>query len=150
MNAVAKSHYHRGAKTPLLGSTIAEHFQAVVDASPSARPWSRCHSGKNDILPVERKRRPAGLRAAATGLWTRRAHRHLVYQQCGENIYPRKIEAVLFSHPGIAEVAVFGVADRRPGEQIAARIKSHAYLDVDADGIREFCRDNIAHYKIPR
>ncbi|MDH3221543.1 MAG: AMP-binding protein [Gammaproteobacteria bacterium] len=68
----------------------------------------------------------------------------------GENIYPREIEDFLFNHPGIAEVAVFGVADRRLGEQVAAWIKPHANVTVDADEIREFCQDKIAHFKIPK
>ena len=68
----------------------------------------------------------------------------------GENIYPREIEDFLFTHPNIAEVAVFGVDDERLGEQVAAWIQLHETTSADADDIRAFCRDRIAHFKIPR
>ena len=68
----------------------------------------------------------------------------------GENIYPREIEDFLYTHPKVAEVAVFGVADRRLGEQIAAWIKPHAVGSLDEDEIRAFCKGNIAHFKVPR
>ena len=68
----------------------------------------------------------------------------------GENIYPREIEDFLFTHPKIAEVAVFGVADRRLGEQVAAWIQLHANASMDEEELRRFCQGNIAHFKIPR
>lgn len=68
----------------------------------------------------------------------------------GENVYPREVEEFLFSHPGIEQVAVFGVPDDRYGEEICAWIKLREGSEADAEQIREFCRDRIAHYKIPR
>ena len=68
----------------------------------------------------------------------------------GENIYPREIEDFLFTHPKIAEVAVFGVADARLGEAVAAWIQLRAGCSADADEIRDYCRDRIAHFKIPQ
>jgi len=67
----------------------------------------------------------------------------------GENIYPREIEDFLFTHPKIAEVAVFGVPDSRLGEQVAAWIQLHAGEEIAAAEIRAFCQGNIAHFKIP-
>lgn len=67
----------------------------------------------------------------------------------GENIYPREIEDFLFTHPKISEAAVFGVDDERLGEQVAAWIQLHEPDSADAQEIREFCRDRIAHFKIP-
>ena len=67
----------------------------------------------------------------------------------GENIYPREIEDLIFTHPKVAEVAVFGVPDPRLGEQVAAWIQLHPGASADADEIRGFCRDSIAHFKIP-
>jgi len=67
----------------------------------------------------------------------------------GENIYPREIEDFLFTHPKIAEVAVFGVPDARLGEQVAAWIQLHSGASASEEEIRLFCRDKIAHFKIP-
>jgi fatty-acyl-CoA synthase len=68
----------------------------------------------------------------------------------GENIYPREIEDFLFTHPKIAEVAVFGVPDDRLGEQVAAWIQLHSGESASADEIRQFCKEEIAHFKIPK
>jgi fatty-acyl-CoA synthase len=67
----------------------------------------------------------------------------------GENIYPREIEDFLFTHPKIAEVAVFGVPDDYYGEQVMAWIQLHEGKSATEDEIREFCKDKVAHYKIP-
>ncbi len=68
----------------------------------------------------------------------------------GENIYPREIEDVIFTHPGVAEVAVFGVPDKFYGEQVAAWIELHSGETLSEEEIREFCKENIAHFKIPK
>jgi fatty-acyl-CoA synthase len=67
----------------------------------------------------------------------------------GENIYPREIEEFLFGHEKIRNVAVFGVPDRKYGEQVAAWIQLRDGVQADANEIRAFCRDRIAHFKIP-
>ncbi|MEN8198952.1 MAG: fatty acid CoA ligase family protein [Thermodesulfobacteriota bacterium] len=68
----------------------------------------------------------------------------------GENIYPREIEECVFAHPLVAEVAIFGVPDDYWGEEIAAWIKLHPDSVCSADDIREFCRQQLAHFKTPR
>lgn len=68
----------------------------------------------------------------------------------GENIYPREIEDLIFTHPNVAQVAVFGIPDEFYGEEIMAWIKLHAGESATADEIRLFCRDRIAHFKVPR
>jgi len=67
----------------------------------------------------------------------------------GEKIFPREIEDYLFTHPKVAEVAVFGIPDEFYGEQVAAWIQLHSGERATEDEIREFCKDRIAHYKIP-
>ena len=67
----------------------------------------------------------------------------------GENIYPREIEDFIFTHPKVAEIAVFGVPDEFYGEEIIAWIRLHPGEVVTEEEIREFCRGKIAHYKIP-
>jgi fatty-acyl-CoA synthase len=68
----------------------------------------------------------------------------------GENIYPREIEEFLFKHPKIEDVAIVGVPDRKFGEEICAWVKLRAGETCTEDEVRDFCRGQIAHYKIPR
>ncbi len=68
----------------------------------------------------------------------------------GENIYPREIEDYIFTHPQVAAVAVFGVPDDFYGEEIMAWIRPHGKEQLHEDEIRRYCRDEIAHFKIPR
>ena len=68
----------------------------------------------------------------------------------GENISPREIEEFLYRHPKIQDVQVFGVQDRRYGEVVCAWIKLKAGERCDAETIRTFCREQIAHYKVPQ
>jgi len=68
----------------------------------------------------------------------------------GENIYPREIEDFLFTHPKISEVAVFGIPDEYYGEEVAAWIQPHPGQSLTAEEIREFCRGQMAHFKIPK
>ena len=68
----------------------------------------------------------------------------------GENIYPREIEEFLYRHPKIQEVQVFGVPDKRFGEELCAWIRLRDGMVATADDVKSFCRDQIAHYKVPR
>jgi fatty-acyl-CoA synthase len=68
----------------------------------------------------------------------------------GENIYPREIEEFLYRHPKIQDVQVFGVPDEKFGEEICAWIKPRAGQTLTEDEVRDFCRNQIAHYKVPR
>ena len=68
----------------------------------------------------------------------------------GENIFPREIEEFLFQHPKVEQAEVIGVPDPKYGEEICAWIKLRPGETADAEEIRQFCRDRIAHYKIPR
>ncbi|ATX79109.1 fatty-acyl-CoA synthase [Mariprofundus aestuarium] len=67
----------------------------------------------------------------------------------GENIYPREIEDVIYSHPKVAEVAVFGIPDDYYGEEIAAWIELHDGQTLNENELREFCRERLAHFKVP-
>ncbi len=68
----------------------------------------------------------------------------------GENIYPREIEEFLHAHPKIADVYVVGVPDKRLGEHVLAWIRLKPGSAATNDEIRDFCRGQIAHFKIPR
>ena len=68
----------------------------------------------------------------------------------GENIYPREIEDLLFTHPKVAEAAVFGVPDSFFGEEVAAWIQLQPDQSMTTDEVRQFCKDTIEHFKIPK
>jgi len=68
----------------------------------------------------------------------------------GENIYPREIEDFLFTHPKITEVAVFGIPDDYYGEEIMAWVQLHQGESLNEEEVRNFCKDQIAHFKIPK
>jgi fatty-acyl-CoA synthase len=68
----------------------------------------------------------------------------------GENVYPREIEEFLYRHPKIQDVQVIGVPDDRYGEEICAWVKLRPGTSATDDEIKAFCREQIAHYKVPR
>ena len=68
----------------------------------------------------------------------------------GENIYPREIEEFLYRHPKIQDVQVVGVPDLRYGEELCAWVIAKSGERITEDEIREFCKGQIAHYKVPR
>ena len=68
----------------------------------------------------------------------------------GENVYPREIEEFLYRHPAVQDVQVVGVPDAKYGEELCAWIKLREGASATPDDIRNFCKGQIAHYKIPR
>jgi fatty-acyl-CoA synthase len=68
----------------------------------------------------------------------------------GENFYPREIEEFLYRHPAIQDVQVFGIPDPRYGEELCAWIKVRDGSTLTDDDVKAFCKDQIAHYKVPR
>ena len=68
----------------------------------------------------------------------------------GENIYPREIEEFLYTHPHIEDVQVVGVPDKKYGEELMAWIIPKKGAEVDVEAVKEFCKGNISHHKIPR
>jgi fatty-acyl-CoA synthase len=68
----------------------------------------------------------------------------------GENIYPREIEEFLFRHEKIEDVQVVGVPDVKYGEEICACIRLRAGMEATEQEVIDFCRGQIAHYKVPR
>jgi fatty-acyl-CoA synthase len=68
----------------------------------------------------------------------------------GENVYPREVEEFLYRHPKVLDVAVVGVPDSRYGEEVCAVVRLHEGVTAEPQEIIEFCRGQIAHYKVPR
>jgi fatty-acyl-CoA synthase len=69
----------------------------------------------------------------------------------GENVYPREIEEFLYTHPDILDAQVIGVPDARYGEELMAWVRLRpGAATLTAESLREFCRGQLARYKIPR
>ncbi|MGD9294679.1 MAG: AMP-binding protein [Roseobacter sp.] len=67
----------------------------------------------------------------------------------GENIYPREIEEFLYTHPDVSQAQVFGIPDPTLGEIVCAWIVARDGSEVTGEEIKNFCRDNLAYYKVP-
>ncbi len=68
----------------------------------------------------------------------------------GFNVYPNEVEQVIYKHPAVQEVAVYGVSDAVKGEAVHAAVVLKKNMDPTAEEIIGFCRDNMAVYRIPR
>ncbi|MBD2523536.1 long-chain-fatty-acid--CoA ligase [Nostoc sp. FACHB-133] len=67
----------------------------------------------------------------------------------GLKVYPAEVENVIYQHPGIAEVAVYGVPDSILGEQVKASVVLKADQAVTEEEIIAFCYQKLAKYKVP-
>lgn len=68
----------------------------------------------------------------------------------GENVYPREIESALCDHPAILEAAAIGEPDKSRGEVVVAFVTLEDGQTATDIELRDFCRDRIAGYKVPR
>jgi fatty-acyl-CoA synthase len=68
----------------------------------------------------------------------------------GENIYPREIENLLYTHPKVADAQVLGIPDQKLGESIVAWIRLKRDESAEENEIRDFCQGKLAHFKIPQ
>ena len=68
----------------------------------------------------------------------------------GENVYPREVEEFLYQHPKVQDVQCVGVPDRKFGEVLCACVILKPGVSADENELKEFCRGEIAHYKVPQ
>ena len=68
----------------------------------------------------------------------------------GENVYAAEVEKVVGQHPAVHECVVVGRPSRQWGEEIVAVAVLEAGGELDLDGLRAFCREHLAAYKVPR
>ncbi len=67
----------------------------------------------------------------------------------GENVYPREVEEVLYTHPAVLEASVIGVPSDRWGETVKAIVALRAGQTTDDAALLAYCRERLAHYKCP-
>ncbi|MEV4127248.1 AMP-binding protein [Nocardia sp. NPDC049707] len=68
----------------------------------------------------------------------------------GENIYPREVENALLEHPDVVDAQVFGIHDDTFGEQVCAWVRTEPGSEIGEDALRDFCRERMAHFKVPK
>jgi fatty-acyl-CoA synthase len=68
----------------------------------------------------------------------------------GENLFPGEVEELLVTHPQVEEAAVIGVEDPEFGQRLAAFVVPRSDAELSEDDIREFVKDNLARFKVPR
>jgi acyl-CoA synthetase (AMP-forming)/AMP-acid ligase II len=68
----------------------------------------------------------------------------------GENVYSGEVEEVIYGHPAVREVAVFGVPDPQWGELVMAYVVLKPDATLTTDDLIAFCRRSLATYKLPR
>jgi acyl-CoA synthetase (AMP-forming)/AMP-acid ligase II len=68
----------------------------------------------------------------------------------GENVYSGEVEAIIFNHPAVREVAVFGIPDPKWGELVTASVVLKPGMQLTADDLIAYCRQFLANYKVPR
>ena len=73
-----------------------------------------------------------------------------VIKPSGFQVWPREVEEVIASHPAVYEVGVAGIPDDRQGEAVKAWIVLHKGNNVSIDEIRNYCRENLTAYKVPK
>jgi fatty-acyl-CoA synthase len=73
-----------------------------------------------------------------------------VINKGGEGIFPTEIEEVLFRHPKVLNAQVFGVPDKKLGEEVAAWIKLDERVTATEDEIRQYCKERLPVSHLPR
>ena len=68
----------------------------------------------------------------------------------GENVFPQEIEDLLYSHPDVLDVAVFGVDDPEFGQRLAAQVVRRPGGSIDAAAVRSLVASELARHKVPR
>ncbi len=68
----------------------------------------------------------------------------------GEKVFPEEVEQALKRHPGVVDALVIGLPDERWGERVVAVVSARADMSLDAEVLKQHCRQLVAGYKVPR
>ena len=72
-----------------------------------------------------------------------------VIKRGGESIFSFEVENCLHQHSGVLDAAVVGVPDEQYGERVVAYVVAKPGHDLTSDEVRAFCREHLAHFKVP-
>lgn len=128
---------------PLVGARVelTEDGEILV-SGPTVAPGARGGDGR--------------LRTGDLGAWDEHGRLRVIGRKSetivsgGENVAPAEVEAVLLSHPGLAEAAVYGVADPEWGERVAAAVVLRPGASPSESELREWCAVRLARFKAPK
>jgi len=68
----------------------------------------------------------------------------------GENVYPREIEEIIYTHPGVEECSVIGLPDKEWGERVTALITSKPGQSVDTQALKRYLKSKLSPFKVPK
>jgi long-chain acyl-CoA synthetase len=68
----------------------------------------------------------------------------------GENVYPREVEEVLFTHPKVKDVVVVGIPEEFKGEKIKAYVVLKEGMTASADELIRYCHEQLSKFKVPK
>jgi fatty-acyl-CoA synthase len=68
----------------------------------------------------------------------------------GENVFPAEVEELLAAHESVQEAAAIGVDDEKFGQRLKAFVVLHGSAKLTEDEVKEYVKDNLANYKVPR
>ena len=68
----------------------------------------------------------------------------------GENVFPAEVEDLISGHPDVIEATALGVEDKDFGQRLRAFVVLKENAELTEDAIKEYVRDHLARYKVPR
>jgi long-chain acyl-CoA synthetase len=68
----------------------------------------------------------------------------------GENVYPREVEEILYTHPSVSECAVIGLPDSEWGEKVTAFIVTLPGKEIDHAQLKSYLKSQLSPFKVPK
>jgi long-chain acyl-CoA synthetase len=117
--------------------------------------WKRPEETKDSIIEIDGKKwlRTGDLvRMDEEGYFHFFDRKRDLIKYKGYSVFARHVEEVLYKHPQIKAAGVVGIPDPAVGQLIKAYVvlQSEARGKISEEEITEFCRENLAHYKVPK
>jgi long-chain acyl-CoA synthetase len=149
-----------GRPVPGVEVRVVDEAGRALDAGQTGEMWIRTPAAMDGYLEnVEETRavladgwfRTGDLATvSADGFVTIAGRKKELILRGGYSVVPAEVEAVLLTHPAVAEAAVVGVPHTDLGEEVAAFVTLRAGTSVEAATLIAHCRERLAGYKYPR